>query len=174
MRRELHIRPGDERDEQALLTMFDEAVEWLVARGSSGQWGCEPWSASPRTVARVRAIAVSGELWMAEVGGESAGALQLTETPPAYAGPIDEPERYVSALITSRRHTGRGVGSSLLEHARDLTTAAGITLLRVDCWAGGDGELVRYYERNGFTRTHSITVGEWHGQVLAQRLSQDP
>jgi hypothetical protein len=41
--------------------------------------------------------------------------------------------------------------------------------MRVDCYAGGTGDLVRYYERNGFVRTETFTVKEWPGQVLEQR-----
>ncbi|GAA2396714.1 hypothetical protein [Dactylosporangium salmoneum] len=53
--------------------------------------------------------------------------------------------------------------------------AAHRPLLRVDCYAGGDGALVRWYERQGFTATEAFTVTrddgtEWPGQVLAQPL----
>jgi GNAT superfamily N-acetyltransferase len=64
------------------------------------------------------------------------------------------------------------VGSALLTHAAEETARAGISLLRVDCYAGDDGKLVRYYEDNGFVRTETYTVGEhqWPGQVLARRV----
>jgi hypothetical protein len=39
----------------------------------------------------------------------------------------------------------------------------------VDCWAGGDGSLVRYYQAAGLTATVRFQVGEWEGQVLEQR-----
>jgi hypothetical protein len=50
------------------------------------------------------------------------------------------------------------------------TRRAGVRLLRVDCWAGGGGELVAYYERHGFTPTETFLAGSWPGQVLAQRV----
>lgn len=64
------------------------------------------------------------------------------------------------------------MGSALLAHAAEETRRAGISLLRVDCYAGDDGKLVRYYEANGFTRTEAFTVGEndWPGQLLARRV----
>ena len=48
-------------------------------------------------------------------------------------------------------------------------------MLRVDCFAGGDGALVRYYEKQGFTRDVEFAVprvngSDWPGQVLVQRL----
>jgi ribosomal protein S18 acetylase RimI-like enzyme len=47
----------------------------------------------------------------------------------------------------------RGVGARLLEHAQVLAQEIGARLLRLDCFAGDDSKLVRYYESNGFTVT---------------------
>jgi hypothetical protein len=65
--------------------------------------------------------------------------------------------------------------------ARDMTAQWGSTpfsqvpernvgLLRVDCFAGNDGALVRFYERCGYTKTETFTVGKWPGQVLERRV----
>ena len=40
----IDIRKGSPADEQMLLRLFDEAVEWMVARGQSAQWGDRPFS----------------------------------------------------------------------------------------------------------------------------------
>jgi GNAT superfamily N-acetyltransferase len=76
--------------------------------------------------------------------------------------------------VTDRALIGQGIGTALLDHARALARADGIDLLRVDCFAGGDGALVRYYEKQGFTRAEQFAVpvndSEWIGQVLIQRL----
>ncbi|MFF7895340.1 hypothetical protein ACFZDI_26285 [Streptomyces sp. NPDC007907] len=63
--------------------------------------------------------------------------------------------------------TVESIGRYMAEGSR-----AGVSLLRVDCYAGDDGKLVRYYESNGFTRTEAFTVGEsqWPGQLLARRV----
>ena len=42
-------------------------------------------------------------------------------------------------------------------------------LLRVNCWAGAPG-LVALYERQGFTKTSTFAVKDWHGQVFAMDL----
>src|SRR5690348_11991631 len=51
-------------------------------------------------------------------------------------------------------------------------------LIRVDCWAGEDGSLVRVYERYGFSRVQEFTValpaGPWPGMLLAMRLTSHP
>lgn len=84
--------------------------------------------------------------------------------------PADEPEVFIHLLVTDRRHAGRGVGAALLAHAVTETRRLGIGLLRVDCYAGSDGRLVDYYRRNGFEPVQPFTVGDWPGQLLAQRV----
>jgi predicted N-acetyltransferase YhbS len=75
-----------------------------------------------------------------------------------YVPAKDEPERYLKLLIASPAHRGEQIGHRLIERARDLVLAAGIGLLRVDCWSGGDRRLVAYYTSEGFTPTEEIEV----------------
>jgi GNAT superfamily N-acetyltransferase len=90
-----------------------------------------------------------------------------------YVPAIAEDELYVRLLITDRKWAGKGIGKRLLDHARHLAIQAGILLLRVDCYAGGDGKLVRYYESQGFERSESLKLeGHWPCQVLIQRLGK--
>lgn len=161
------IRPGGAGDVPAVLGLMDGAVEWLAARGRTGQWGTARQSTDPRRIATFTSWAEAGELWVAERDGAIVGGLAVGAAP-AHVPPAAEPERYVNLLI------GHGVGRALLDHARDLARAAGVALLRVDCYAGDDRALVRYYEREGFTATEPFTVdtprGPWPGQVLEQRV----
>lgn len=167
------IRRAGRDDVPAVLALLDGATEWLVARGRTDQWGTEPHSTSPRRVAQITDFADSGGLWAAEQDGRVVGALSVGPALP-YVPPTDEPELYVRLLVTDRKLAGHGIGSTLLDHARELAREAGVGLIRIDCFAGGDGALVRYYEGQGFTRTEAFAVpvndSEWLGQVLAQRL----
>ncbi|MEV0735232.1 GNAT family N-acetyltransferase [Streptomyces sp. NPDC050549] len=168
----ISIREGGPDDIPAILGMFDGAVAWLAAQGRTGQWGSTPWSENPKAVAMVERYVVEGSPFVAEVDGVPAGTLTLTDSPGSYVEAVDEPERYVHLLASDRRFKGYGVGSALLAHAAEVTRAAGISLLRVDCYAGDDRKLVAYYEANGFTPTEAFVVGEndWPGQVLARRV----
>ncbi|MEU4246504.1 GNAT family N-acetyltransferase [Amycolatopsis sp. NPDC026612] len=164
------IRSGDSGDADTLLRFFDEAVEWLIARGSSKQWGTEPWSRVPKRIDAVKGMAADPGLRIAVVDGEPAGALIVSEDHDQHVPAVDERELYIRLLITSRRFAGRRVGGRLVEYALDEARRRGIDLVRVDCWAGGDGELQRYYEGQGFKPTVRFDVGEWAGQVLEQRV----
>jgi GNAT superfamily N-acetyltransferase len=168
----MRIRKGTTDDIPVILGLLDGAVEWLVSQGRTRQWGTRPWSEQPRAVRTVDRYVGVGTPWIAEIDGVPAGTLTLSDGPGDYIAPMDEPERYVHLLAADHRFTGRGVGGALLAHAAEETRRAGVRLLRVDCYAGDDGKLVAFYERNGFTRTDAFTVGddEWPGQVLAQRL----
>jgi GNAT superfamily N-acetyltransferase len=166
------IRAGGPNDVPLILDMLDSSVEWLVSQGRTRQWGTDPWSTDPKAVAMVERYVTQGTPYIAEVDGAPAATLTLTDAPGSYLEPADEPERYIHLLASDHRLTGRGAGAALLAHAARVTREAGISLLRVDCYAGDDGKLVAYYERNGFIRTEPFRHGadEWPGQVLARRV----
>ncbi|CAG8117363.1 unnamed protein product [Penicillium olsonii] len=179
----------------AVLEILDTTVEWLVSHGRSGQWGEAPFSQNPKRADQLREFATTGQgLWLAikvddtaspneasdfqapaamhrnSISGVIVGALAVGEKMP-YVTPVSEPELYVRLLATDRQWAGRGIGTRLLEHARLLARQAEVSLLRVDCYAGNDGKLVRYYESQGFERSESLILQEtWPCQVLAQRL----
>jgi GNAT superfamily N-acetyltransferase len=169
----MRIRQGVGADVPAVLGLLAGATEWLVGRGRADQWGTEPHSANPRRIEQVRGFVADGGLWIAELDGRVVGALSVGEALP-YVSPATEPELYVRLLVTDRKLAGHGIGTVLLDHARELARADDVELLRVDCFAGGDGALVRYYEKQGFTRAEQFVVpvngSEWPGQVLIQRL----
>ncbi|MFJ8011497.1 GNAT family N-acetyltransferase [Streptomyces sp. NPDC096339] len=168
----VRIRPGGPSDVPAVLGMLDAAVAWMNGRGNTEQWGTTPYSQKPGAVARVERYTTENVPYVAELDGVPVGALVLDTgpSPQLPIAPAGEPERYVRLLVSDRRYAGLGVGAALLAHAAEETRRAGVALLRVDCWAGGGGELVSYYERNGFTRTDRFLDGAWPGQVLARRV----
>lgn len=165
------IRTGSAADAPAVVGLFDEAVAWLVARGQEGQWGTTPWSQRPELVARTHAWARGDGLRIAQEDGDATpvGALVLGAHPP-HVEPIDEPEAYVEALVSSRAHAGRRIGAQLVAAAAEEARDAGAAVLRVDCWAGAP-PLVAWYERQGFRRSGRFDVRGWIGQVFTMRLA---
>ncbi|WP_371930665.1 GNAT family N-acetyltransferase [Streptomyces poriferorum] len=152
--------------------MLDGAVAWMNGRGNTQQWGTTPYSQKPGGAERVRRYTTEQTPYLAELGGTPVGAMVLgsgpsPQMPIAAAG---EPERYVRLLVSDRRHAGLGIGAALLAHAAEETRRAGVELLRVDCWSGGGGELVAFYESNGFAPASRFMSGDWPGQVLTRRL----
>ncbi|MFJ6719633.1 MULTISPECIES: GNAT family N-acetyltransferase [unclassified Streptomyces] len=152
--------------------MLDSAVVWMNARGNTEQWGTTPYSRRPGGPERVGRYTTENTPFVAEWDGAPAGALVLDSgpSPQLPIAPAGEPERYVRLLVGDRRYAGLGIGAALLARAVEETRRAGVGLLRVDCWAGGGGELVAYYERNGFTPAAAFVSGTWPGRVLERRV----
>jgi GNAT superfamily N-acetyltransferase len=170
----MRIRPGGPGDIAAVLALGDEAVTWMNARGNTQQWGTEPWTGSQQREAVIRGWAHGGMRIAEDRDGMVLGAMVITGTPQAYVPAVAEPELYVNLLLVSRRHSGQGIGAALIGRARQEAAARGVGLIRVDCWAGEDGSLVRVYEKYGFSRVQEFTValaaGPWPGMLLAMRL----
>jgi GNAT superfamily N-acetyltransferase len=173
----VEIRTGGHDDVPAVLALLDGATEWLVANGRTGQWGTRLHSTNPRRVAQITGFAADGGLWVGERDGRVVGAMAVGEASD-HIPPANEPELYIRLLVTDRGAKGSGIGTELIQHALGLAKQEGVELVRVDCYAGGDGALIRYYERQGFARTQafaepvagSVTGEMWPGQVLARRL----
>ncbi|HEY2792699.1 MAG TPA: GNAT family N-acetyltransferase [Micromonosporaceae bacterium] len=163
----IRVRPGEAADVDAVLALFDAAQRWLAANGRSGQWGTEPFSTNRDQARQFRDWAINGQLRIAEIDATPVGAVVIGVAP-NYAPRAVEPELYLQGFVSDRDHRGHGIGAALIEAARAEAVQRGIGLLRLDCWAGGDGKLVRYYERAGFTRGETFTVGSWPGQLLTR------
>lgn len=73
--------------------------------------------------------------------------------------------------MTASGSHAAGAGAALLEQADVAARARGIKTLRVDCYAGNDGRLVRYYQGRGYVPTQTFTVGDWPGQILVRTLA---
>jgi GNAT superfamily N-acetyltransferase len=171
---QITVRPGGPNDVPAVLALLDGATEWLVAQGRTDQWGTQPHSTSPWRIGQISGYAAEGGLWIAEYDGRPVGALAIGEAKPPVP-PAEEPEIFVRLLVTDRTLTGQGLGRALLDHARQMARDAGVKVVRLDCFAGNDGALIRYYESQGFTRGVPFNVQrenapDWPGQVLVQRL----
>ncbi len=169
--RTVALRPGRSSDADEILRLFDESVVWLAARGRQGQWGAEPWSTDPLRRERVQRMLADHDPTIAESDGQVVAALVTGRTAPPYIPPCREPELYIHLLISSPALRGSGLGSRLLGHARDLARTAGIGLLRVDSWGGGDRKLVAYYVGQGFTPVAAFDRDGWVGQLYEQRLT---
>jgi GNAT superfamily N-acetyltransferase len=133
-----------------------------------------PWTGSQEREALIGDLVRGGGMRIAEAAdGVMLGALAITGTPQPYVPAAAEPDLYVNLLLVSRRHSGQGIGAALIGRTRQEAAARGIGLIRVDCWAGEDGSLVRVYERYGFSRVREFTValpaGPWPGILLVMQ-----
>ena len=155
---------------------MDERTEWLVSQGLPGQWGTERQSDQPRRIEGATKMARSGGTWIAFENGppgsteQVLGVLTVGDAA-SYVRPATEPELYVNYLITDpKRGGGRGLGGMFVQKAKALAEEKGVQVLRLDCYAGGEGKLVRWYESQGFQKQEAFEEKGWPGQVLSMRL----
>jgi GNAT superfamily N-acetyltransferase len=170
----LALRPGSAADVDIVVGLLDRAVEWLVAQGRTGQWGDQTWSSQPHRVERIGGMLRDNELTVAWSGDEPVGVIVVGDQHAPYVDPPPARERYIHLLVTSPAVRGQGVGTTLLDHVREQTRRAGIPLLRVDSWGGGDRKLVAYYVSQGFTPVATFNRDGWEGQVYEQWLGERP
>ncbi|WP_217181681.1 GNAT family N-acetyltransferase [Streptomyces sp. AC495_CC817] len=164
------IRRATPDDVPAVLAMFDEIIAWFVAIGNEGQWGAEPWSTQERQIARVtEALALPGACVAEHPEAGVIGVLVLGDAM-EYVPPADEPELYVRLLLAARDARARGIGRRLLAFADGRARAARVHHLRVDCYGGGSGDLVRFYESCGYVRLSVFDEDGWPGQMLGRTL----
>lgn len=163
----------------AALRLFDNAISWLARSGRSEQWGALPRSGDEGFIIRIRAILLSSDaVWRAVArDGTTLGLAAVSARRPHrdLIPPPGEPEAYLQLLITDREDDqAKGVGTMLVERIKEEAKKTGVGLVRVDCYAGGDGKLVNVYERMGFRRMpeRPLALGKGRSplQVLEMRV----
>jgi len=115
------------------------------------------------------ACALPGAWVVEDPAGRIRGALVLGDPMP-YVPLATEPEVYVRLLIAARDPRVRGLGRRMMAFADDQARAVGVTRLRVDCYGGGTGDLVRFYESCGYERISTFDLAGWPGQLLGRCL----
>ena len=121
-----HIRPARISDMSALIGLIDEAAGWLKTEKDTDQWQ-RPWPNPPARDQRIRRGIKNGRTWIVEDWTEPLGSpRRLVATVSCGRGGNKklwtQRERkkkavYISRLIVSRAHKGRGVGAALINWA---------------------------------------------------------
>jgi len=154
-----HIRRARLSDMGAIIGLIDEAAGWLIAEKGTDQWQ-RPWPDLPARDQRIRRGIKSGRTWIVEDWAEPVGSpRRLVATVSCGRGgnktlwtlrERNEPAVYISRLIVSRAHKGRGVGAALINwaslHGIEEWNAE---CIRLDVWTTNAG-LQGYYKAQKF------------------------
>lgn len=163
-------------DLDAILSLFDDAVLWLVAQGITGQWGTRPFSESASMRNRLEGWASSNTLYVARIAEKTVACLALANTIPSYAlaalPSFPDPAFYLEAFTTSRALAGTGLGGDFMRWAEAYAQSQGKTSMWLDCWADNPG-LVGYYTHQGYTPIRDFYVGSWRGMLFHKPLTQN-
>ncbi|MFJ5722962.1 GNAT family N-acetyltransferase [Streptomyces sp. NPDC093149] len=141
---DLHFRLADEADLATLVRLRDDAARWMIAQGNTGQW--QPGELDEDHFRRIMA---TGEVWLAEAEGRTAGAWELWWADEEAWGPQPPVAGYVHRLMVDRSTARPGTGRLLLRAAEHRVAAAGREYVRLDCLAG-NVRLNTYYSDDGY------------------------
>jgi GNAT superfamily N-acetyltransferase len=157
----LELTRARPEDVDEIVDILSEAAHWLLGRGIV-QWP-DPF---PR--ARVARLVERGAFHLARLDGETVATLALLWSDPAFWGERPPDAGYVHALAVRRAWAGRGLGARLLEWAEAEVAGAGRRYLRLDCLAA-NGDLRRYYERQGFEPRGQVDVDDLTASLYERR-----
>jgi GNAT superfamily N-acetyltransferase len=107
--------------------------------------------------------------------------LKTSEDLKDHVGPALEKGKFVflQYLVTDHRvgDKRRGAGAALLQKVKDYAAEKGWKTIWLDCWDGGNGQLVQYYVDRGFRiigsfqNTHDKDEAPWKGKLLRMDLA---
>ena len=147
----LQIVPATPADVATVLSILEEAVEWLQMRG------VHQWHAGDFQEARILRAINAGEVYLAKLGGETVGTGTLTwANTMLWADPGSADAAYLNRMAVRRKHAGKKLGQQIVQWAEREAQKRGKTKLRLDC---GE-QLATYYEKLGFKQIAHTSVGE--------------
>jgi ribosomal protein S18 acetylase RimI-like enzyme len=179
------IRPARLSDMDAIIGLINEAASWLKAEKDTDQWQ-RPWPNRPDRDKRIRRGIKKGRTWIVEDRTEPVDSpRRLVATVSCGRGgnqklwtrrERNEPAVYISRLIVSRLHKGRGVGAALIEWAslRGIQQW-GAKYTRLDVWTT-NMELQGYYKAQKFVHVRTYDFEDWWeypSAALFQKLATD-
>jgi ribosomal protein S18 acetylase RimI-like enzyme len=147
----LEIREARIADLDVVLSILEGVARWLVCRGIGG------WTPGSFSRQRIAERIERGEMYLAEVAGQSVGTFALQWSDEETWGRAPDDAGYIHGLAVRRDFAGRGLGLELLRRADNLAAASGKKYLRLDCIAGNPA-LNEYYERAGFGYRGQVPV----------------
>lgn len=140
----LTFRRATEADIPTLVRLFDDAANWLLSQG------IDQWKPGRLTERHFRTRLAEGEVWLAFLGPQPAGAWELWWDDPATWGSQPPNAAYIHRLMTDRRVAPPGTGRRLLAEAERHIAATGRPLSRLDCLVGNP-RLREYYQAADYT-----------------------
>jgi GNAT superfamily N-acetyltransferase len=130
-------------DLEVVLSILEEARQWLHAKGIVEQW---PGPVPPEAIAwRIEV----NKTYLAYHQDRAIATFTLQWSDEATWRDRPGEALYVHGLAVRRAFAGRQIGERLLQLAAEICTTLGKPYLCLDCWAGNPA-LSQYYERAGF------------------------
>lgn len=144
------LRRAVERDHVEIIRLIDEAAEWLRTKNTD-QWA-QPWPSKEDRSHRILRDLRAAKTWIVSDDGTPMATVTADHEDNPLWPKTSRRDRavYVSRLVVSRTHAGRGLGAGLINwmgrRARDRYAARWV---RVDVWTTNTA-LHAYYRNQDF------------------------
>lgn len=157
----LVIEAADVSEVEAIAALYDALCDELEAHTNYPGWrkGIYPTMEDARRGVRTQT------LFVARVKGHIAGTIVLNHhQEDAYRGmpwavaAADEKVMVVHTFAVHPAYAGQGIGSALLDFAKEHATREGMESLRLDVYVG-NAPAIRLYERAGYTCVGEADLG---------------
>jgi len=125
---DLEIRGARIADLDVVLSILEQAARWLVCRGIEG------WTPGSFSRQRIAERIDRGEMYLAELAGQSVGTLALQRSDEETWGTVADDTGYVHGLAISRGFAGTGLGRELLRWAENMVAASGKSTSGSTAW----------------------------------------
>jgi len=178
------VRRAQLSDMPAIIGLIDEAASWLRSEVGTDQWQ-RPWPDREARDQRIYRGIKSGRTWVVEDGsrpGDPPGRLAATVTCGRGGNKKlwtqrerQVPALYISRLIVSRRHAGRGLGAGLIDWAGLRSRDWNAQFIRIDVWTANN-ELQNYYKAQGFRHVRTYDFDdpwEYPSAALFQKPTKE-
>ena len=143
------------QDLDAVEALYGAVCDYLADKPFNPGWRRDGF---PSREAAEACLASDG-LYIARIGGETAGSIALNDSPSAEENQSGEPGVfYVHMVAVHPDHLRKGVASAMLDFTAREARRRGGTRLRVYVWEH-NAPAIRTYEHNGFTRVGKEDIG---------------
>lgn len=154
----LRIEQAQASDLGTVLSVLDEAAQWLSERGIE-QWPARFSGDATWRIDRIRDYLEAGQTYLMREDEHVAACMTLTpDADPDYAHAWpDGPQAggYVHRMATRNVYRGRDLGNLMLDWAGHQVAGWPRPWLRLDCHRH-NRDLQVYYERRGFQRVATV------------------
>ncbi|WP_097233888.1 GNAT family N-acetyltransferase [Streptomyces zhaozhouensis] len=162
----VHATPADL---PLLLAYRREAAGWLA------EIGINQWS-NPFPEEHILASIEGGNVYLVvdDKGPMATVTLDNEPEPDLWTKEeLDTPSFHLHKLIVSRRSSGLGIGTKILDWASNKAATDGKEWLRINAWTTNT-KLHRYWESHGFMHVRTVTGGGVGNAGVAGWLAQRP
>lgn len=158
------IRMATIDDVHGLFAMRQAREHWFAARG------IQQWRIGSLTHEQILSNVYDEQWWLLPThDSEPAAAMRIIWSDPEIWGDRPGTSVYVHGLMVDLPFAGMGLGRRMLDFARSLGVAEGVSYFRLDC-AADNAPLIQIYRYYGFDHVGQKEFSEFSVALMEQRM----